>query len=206
MPGSLIPTIVFPFFFKAAKSSRIQIEPFVCVYCYGLKVKLILELTGGSGKNVFLYERTVFEETITQENIKDGFMSEAFIEGMEGFYFNKTDSNILVPLMAMLLKTYFREILDSFEISLEDYILDVEYEKEELGFKSKAHSNVSFNKSNKPNNPEKESISLLGHRQTDKPEVKLACRQILQSIYKKGKAIQPTRTFVEINLGKYKNC
>jgi hypothetical protein len=142
MPGNYKSLVVFPFSFPGSKSSRIQIEPFACVYCYGVSVKLILELTGGSGINKFVYERTIFDECITQEDITDGFMEVPFIEAIEGFYFNRVETNILIPVCAMLLKIYFSEVLESFNINLDSYIVDVNRVQEDIGFKSRI-KNVS---------------------------------------------------------------
>lgn len=187
MPGNYKPVVVFPFPFDRARAARIQLEPFVCVHCYGMSVKVILELVSGSGDKSFVYERIAAEENITQENVKDGFMSAPFIEVMEGFYFNKTDIPILIPVCALLLKIYFRPIIDAFDIDLSAYINDIEYLREDVGFKSKAINNVPITQTNKSSYKTEAISTPYSNNGNDQKETKASCRQIIQSIQKKKK-------------------
>lgn len=187
MPGNFKSIVTFPFDFDKAKSARIQIEPFVCVHCYGISVKVILELTGGTGNNAFNFERVAYEDALTQENIKDGFMSAPFIEVMEGFYYNKTEPNVLLPVCAMLLRIYFSELLEAFNISLDQYIVDVEYNKEALGFRARENDNVSNKQTNKPSYKEESTVSPYGAKWNDEEENTITCKQILKSLCQKSK-------------------
>lgn len=187
MPGNYKASVIFPFDFDGAKNARIQIEPFVCAYCYGMTVKVIMELVGSCGKKKFNYERVAIEESVTQENIRDGFMSAPFIEVMEGFYYNKTDVNVLVPVCAMILKMYFRDILDNFKINIDQFIIDVEYIREEIGFKTKVADNVSNNQTNKSSYKKTEAISPYSNTGNDKEKDKLSCKEIIQAIQRKDK-------------------
>lgn len=186
MPGNFKSIVVFPFEFENARSARVQIEPFVCSQCYGMLFKVILELTGGTGNNTFIYERVAFEDALTQENIKDGFMSAPFVEVMEGFYFNKTESTVLVPVCAMILRVYYEELLSAFKINLDSYIIDVEYAKEELGFKSKATDNVSNSKTNKSSYKESSASITYIDKGDDKEKDPSNCRQIIKSLCQKN--------------------
>lgn len=190
MPGNFKNIIVFPFEFDGARSSRIQLEPFVCVNCYGISIKIILELVGGSGDNTFYYERVAYEDSLTQENIRDGFMASPFIETMEAFYYNKTDVNVLVPVCALLLRVYFDDLLKAFNINLDSFVSDIEYVKEDIGFKSKVNYNVSNNKTNKSSYKKETTITPFGNKGNDKEEDCPTCKQILKSICQKSKKAQ----------------
>lgn len=184
MPGNCKLYVSFPFFFDGAKTARIQLEPFASIRCYGLIVKVVLELTCGSGNNAYNIERVAYEEAITQENIQDGFMSAPFIETMEAFYFCKADKEVLVPVCAMLLKRYFPDVLYMFNINLDEYVIDIEYRTEEIGFKKSGESNVSYHNTNKEfykKSPNVESQLLEG---IDKEKTTLSCKEIIQSLKK----------------------
>ena len=104
MPGNYKLIVTFPFVCEDARAARVQLEPFACVRCYGIIVKVIFELVGGNGDNRYIYERIAYEQAITQESISDGFMAEAFVEAMEAFYFCKIDRDVLIPVCALMLK------------------------------------------------------------------------------------------------------
>jgi hypothetical protein len=190
MPGNFKTVVVFPFEFDGAKSARIQIEPFVCVHCYGISVKVILELTSGSGNNTYTFERVAHDDALTQENIRDGFMSAPFVEVMEGFYYNKTEANVLVPVCAMLMKIYFSDLLDAFGVNLDGYVMEVEYAKEALGFKAKANDNVSNKPANKSNYKEEPAVSPYSSRGDDEAKNKVTCKQIVKSLCQKSKGFK----------------
>jgi hypothetical protein len=185
MPGNYKTTVVFPFYFQGAKSARVQLEPFVCTRSYGIAIKVILELTSGAGDNKFSYERIAFEDAITQEDILDGFMSSPFIEVMEGFYFGKTEREILVPVCAILLNMYFKDILKLFHIDLEEYVSEVEYKIDPIGFNHKekinGYSKTSSSNRKSETSPLYKSPTIIedGDRQD--------CKEILRSIQKKFK-------------------
>jgi hypothetical protein len=187
MAGNYKLFVTFPFQFDGAKSSRIQLEPFASVRCYGLVVKVILELTCGSGESSYNVERVVYEEAITQENIQDGFMSSPFIETMEAFYFCKVDKEVLVPVCAMILKRYFADILEAFGIYLDDYIIDIEYQNEEIGFKRSGASNVSNNQTNRSIYSKTQTVEDAGNGGDDQEEARISCKEIVQGLKEKSK-------------------
>lgn len=189
MPGNFKSCVIFPFEFEKALSARIQLEPFVCIYCYGISIKIILELTSGEGDKKFTYERVAYEDTITQENIRDGFMAQPFIEVMEGFYYNKTEREILVPVCALLLKTYVPDLLESFNINLDSYIIDVEYKVDSIGFNHSEIYNDTKHKNNIEANRSKENTIVYRHPNDNQKESTKNCKQILQNLYPKNKKL-----------------
>ena len=185
MPGNFKPCIIFPFDFHGAKSARIQIEPFASLQCYGVIIKIILELTGGAGDNSFTYERTAMERYLLQENINDGFMSAPFIEVMEGFYYNKTEVHILIPVCAMLMKLYCDDVLDGFGINLDSYIVDIGNFKGDIGFKSKVND-VSNNAADQQSYQQSNTISSRCLQGNDEEKALLDCKQVIRSLQKKN--------------------
>jgi hypothetical protein len=187
MAGFCKQYVIFPFYFDGARNARIQIEPFASIRCYGLLVKIILELTLGTGANKYYVERIVYEEALIQENIQDGFMAQPFMETMEAFYYNKTDKEVLVPVCAMILKGYFSDVLNAFQISLDEYVIDIEYKTEEIGFKQRGVSHVSHQTTNKSIYKTEKVAETEMFENNNQEENRISCKDIVQLLKEKNK-------------------
>ena len=129
MSGFFIPSVRFPLYLEGCKSARIQVEPILCPYGYGVEIKLILVLTGGTGKNSYEYERVAETYVLTQETLPQCHFYETAYEYFEGFYYNKISQDVVVPLTAMLLKVYLPDIVEQCGLDLSIYFLDFDKPK-----------------------------------------------------------------------------
>jgi len=125
MSGRFIPSVRFPLHIEGCKSARLHVEPFLSASGYGIEVKLILTLTGGLNEDKYEYERTIHSEFISQQTVPEGSLYETAYEYFEGFYYNKISQDVVVPVTAAILKTYFPELVENCGINLSDYFLDV---------------------------------------------------------------------------------
>lgn len=129
MSGHFIPSVRFPLYWKACKSSRIQIEPIMCPYGYGIVLKVIMVLTTGTGEEAYEFEKVVTELYLTQETLPQNSFYETAFEYFEGFYYNKIAQDVVVPLTAMILKIYFPDLIEQCGLDLSNYFLDFDKPK-----------------------------------------------------------------------------
>jgi hypothetical protein len=133
--GRFIPSVRFPIYIDGCKSARIQVEPILCQCGYGIHVKVILVLTAGTGENKYEYERIIGDDLVTQASIPNGQFFETAYEYFEGFYYNKISQDVVVPLTAMMLKTYCSELIGRCGLDLSDYFLDTRPpDKKKVGY------------------------------------------------------------------------
>lgn len=134
MSGRFFSIIKFPFYYEGCRRSWLQIEPLATIYGFGIIIKIIVELTGGTDKRRFYYERTIEEFCLTQENIIDHPLAESFSEFLEALYFNKTTQDVAIPVAAMFLKIHVPELLERYNINLSYYVTDVDIQDKSVGF------------------------------------------------------------------------
>jgi len=141
MSGSFHPRVTFPLYTERAKTGRIDIEPFFSLHGYGTTVRVVHQLVGGCGKSKYLYERVVEEDAMLRKLIPtDGNEEtwEMFSEYFEGFYHNKISQDVLVPITALLLTSYFSYIVDKYNVDLSEYITEVTCpEDKRMGFENR---------------------------------------------------------------------
>ena len=136
MSGRFIPSVRFPIYVEDCKDARIQVEPIFCQGGYGLLVKVILTLVGGTGDNAYEYERIVRQEVITQASLPENTFYETSFEFMEGFYYNKVSQDVVVPLVAMVLRVYMSDLVELCQLDLSGYFLDLEEPKKKgMGYR-----------------------------------------------------------------------
>jgi len=125
MSGRFIPSVRFPLYIEGCKSARLQIEPILCDLGYGVEVKLILVQTAGHGDDRYEYERILCRELAAQDSIPEGKFYEVAYEYFEGLYFNKISQDVVVPLTATVLRTYFADLVTKCDLDLSDYFLEL---------------------------------------------------------------------------------
>jgi len=124
MSGRFVPSIRFPLFLKGCKSARLQVEPILCPEGYGIEIKIILTMTAEHDKDKYEYEKIVQSIYLTQASLpKSNFYDTAY-EYFEGFYYNKVSQDIVVPMLAAILKTYVPNLLIQCGLDLSDYYID----------------------------------------------------------------------------------
>jgi hypothetical protein len=129
--GRYIPRIIYPLSLENCYNSYVEIEPFSCVHNFGIRVRVISERITGLDENRTTYAKVIYENYITQSCLLDeNYFTENFVDLMEAFYYNKCESQIAIPLFAILMRIYFPELIVEYGLDVSDYIGEVEYEEE----------------------------------------------------------------------------
>ena len=134
MSGRYYSSVRFPLHLSGCKSSRLQVEPLLCLQGFGISVKIILTLTKGTGETSRLVEECVFQEFLTQEDIPHNGFAETFYDFMEGFYYSKVTQDVGVPIVALLLTIHFPEILKRIDLDLSEYVHESHKKDHRIGF------------------------------------------------------------------------
>jgi hypothetical protein len=137
MAGKYQNIISFDFDCDFASEAYLELSPFVCVYGYGIRVRIVIENVEGTGDNRRTVFRVVEEIHFTQDSIdvERDRHSETFIEWMEGLYFGKVSNDVAIPIAAMFLRIYCPELLVHYNIPIDAYVKEVHYErKNRVGF------------------------------------------------------------------------
>jgi hypothetical protein len=131
MAGKYFNIITFNFNCDFASDSFIEISPFVCVYGYGVRVRVIIENIEGTGDNKRTVFRVLEEEHFTQDSLDDlhDRHFETFAEWMEGLYFGKIANDVALPIAALFLRSYCVETIIKYDIPIDCYVKEVLYEK-----------------------------------------------------------------------------
>lgn len=134
MSGRFHPRITFPIYVDRARCGRFQLEPFFSNLGYGINVQVILQLIGGTGENRYAYERVCETEGMVDSQIKEDRLWETFSDFFEGFYHNKVNQDVAVPIAALLLNTHFKPMVDKYHLDLSEYVTEIIVEKRHMGF------------------------------------------------------------------------
>jgi len=126
-------------YFEWAKTGRVDIEPFFSAYGYGVSVKVIFQFTWGTGEDKFVYDRVLHEDAMVRKLVTSAGSDETwemFSEYFESFYHNKIGQDVIVPITALLLNTYFPEIVERYNLDLTEYVTEVTFEDDKrIGYK-----------------------------------------------------------------------
>jgi hypothetical protein len=92
-------------------------------------------MTGGTGDKKYEYDRCVSSEILAETTLPEGGYYERVYDSFEGFYYNKIPQDVIVPLVAMILKLYFTETVERCQLDLSGYFLDiVQPKKKPIGY------------------------------------------------------------------------
>jgi len=160
MSGRFHPRITFPLYDDHHKKvGRFELEPFFSTNGYGVMVKIIHIFKAGFGEDEYEYERVMDKRAIIREMLTENVLWEMFADFIEGLYHNKVNQDVAVPIAALLLKTHFSDIVNQYQLDLDEYITEIEFNKPAMGFDShaKRDTNETGDQEHQESSVEKES-------------------------------------------------
>ena len=126
MAGKFYSCVRFPLFLEGCRRSWIAMEPKLTTSGYAVQLKVEAEMIkGNEKKGTYPIIRDLDISIITQTDVGQDTHnphSETMMEFFEGFYYHRTPTDMVVPMCALILATYYRDWIERYSLDLSEYV------------------------------------------------------------------------------------